>query len=144
MKPGEMINICLSCCSFKPGYAVHCRNCRGSHKMDNYCSWAEFYRNFSVGTYHLVLGWWLHKCSIYDVVTLYIYILVSFMCIIIIKTIKNKTVYIYLFFSFSCLCRAEREKGSVSLSRKTFAFKTPLPMCSRVGLFSKLALLFPS
>ena len=58
MKPGEMINICLNCCSIKPGYTPHCRNCRGIHKMDHYCSWAKSFIgiSFSVETYHLVLG----------------------------------------------------------------------------------------
>lgn len=61
------------------------------------------------------------------------------MCIIIIKTIKNKTVYVCFFFSH--LCRADREKGSVSL-RKTFAFKTPLPMCSCVWAVPQIGLTF--
>ena len=53
-----MINICLNCCSVKPGYTPHCRNCRGIHKMDHYCSWAKSFIgiSFSVETYHLVLG----------------------------------------------------------------------------------------
>lgn len=56
MKPGEMIDICLSCCSFKPGSALSIVGiAEVFYKMDNYCSWAVL-QNFSVETYHLVLG----------------------------------------------------------------------------------------
>lgn len=110
MKPGEMIDICHRLLFFQARYALHCRNCRRGILKWIITAPGQFYRNFQwkPTTWSLDDG---YKCSIYDVVTLYIYILGSFMCIIIIKTIKK--VYIYLFFL--CLCR--EKKGSVSLSR---------------------------